>query len=349
MLTGSARFSTAANGIFASKFARIDRLTPFQTRPTAIPSIKPMPQPLEPPAAALSILLSHLRRSGIEFLPMADAARVAEWVTQGTDSSAMTAVAQPIHDAPAIPNPSAMNAASVAVPPAVAAVAPLRTPSPTSRLASAPPSHPVSMPKAEPYSLPLVPLDQRQVLLTAIAQRVSGCTRCEVLACQRKTTVPGEGNPGARVCFVGEAPGADEDASGKPFVGRAGQLLTKMIEACTFSREQVFILNTIKCRPPNNRNPEHGEIENCREYLTEQLEIIQPEYIVCLGVVAAQTLLHTKLSVGRLRGQFHAYRESKVIVTYHPSYLLREPAVKKAAWADLQFMLRDMGITLPQK
>ncbi|MGV3485736.1 MAG: uracil-DNA glycosylase, partial [Planctomycetaceae bacterium] len=145
-----------------------------------------------------------------------------------------------------------------------------------------------------------------------------------------------------------EAPGADEDASGRPFVGRAGQLLTKMIEACTFTREDVFILNTIKCRPPGNRNPEPGEVENCRPYLERQLEIIQPEYIVCLGLVAAQAILHTKLSVGRLRGQFHEYRGSKVLVTYHPSYLLREPAVKKAAWADLQFLLRDMGIQIPK-
>jgi uracil-DNA glycosylase len=161
--------------------------------------------------------------------------------------------------------------------------------------------------------------------------------------------VPGEGNPSARVCFMGEAPGADEDASGRPFVGRAGQLLTKMIEACTFTRDDVFILNTIKCRPPGNRNPEHAEIENCRNFLERQLEIIQPEYIVCLGLVAAKALLHTTLSIGRLRGQFHAYRDSKVLVTYHPSYLLREVEVKKAAWADLQFLLRDMGIELPKK
>jgi uracil-DNA glycosylase len=306
-----------------------------------------MPSPLEHPAAALTVLLKHLRRSGIEFLPAADPARVAELASH-SPTSAEAALVEPTIEVDST-NPSSAGPATTKVAPEPIAPPISLRPAATSRLAPAPPSHPVSMPKAEPYSLPPMPIDQRQGLLESIAERVAGCSRCEVLACQRKFTVPGEGNPAARVCFVGEAPGADEDTSGRPFVGRAGQLLTKMIEACTFTREQVFILNTIKCRPPNNRNPEHGEIENCREYLTEQLEIIQPEYIVCLGVVAAQTLLHSKLSVGRLRSQFHAYRGSKVIVTYHPSYLLREPAVKKAAWADLQFMLRDMGITLPQK
>src|SRR5690606_27061521 len=115
--------------------------------------------------------------------------------------------------------------------------------------------------------------------------------RCEVLVCSRKQTVFGEGDPAARVCFFGEAPGAEEDASGRPFVGKSGMLLTKMIEACTFAREQVYILNTIKCRPPGNRNPAPEEIANCRPYFEQQLEIIRPQYIVCLGLVAAQTLL----------------------------------------------------------
>ncbi len=151
----------------------------------------------------------------------------------------------------------------------------------------------------------------------------------------------------ARVCFVGEGPGADEDRTGRPFVGRAGELLTKMIEACTFTREEVYILNTVKCRPPNNRNPEVAEIESCRVYLDRQLEVIRPDYIVCLGLFASQTVLRSKLSVGRMRGRFHTYRGSKVLVTYHPAHLLRDPAVKKEAWSDLQMLLREMGITPP--
>lgn len=189
-----------------------------------------------------------------------------------------------------------------------------------------------------------MPLIDRQAALAAAAARVSGCTRCPELVRSRRQTVFGEGSATSRVCFFGEAPGAEEDRSGRPFVGRAGQLLTKMIEACTFRREDVYILNTIKCRPPGNRNPQLEEVENCREYFEYQLDILQPEYIVCLGVVAARALLHTTASVGRLRGTFHRYRASKVLVTYHPAYLLRNPEAKRAAWEDLQLMLRDMGI-----
>ena len=148
-----------------------------------------------------------------------------------------------------------------------------------------------------------------------------------------------------RVAFFGEGPGADEDRSGRPFVGKAGKLLTKMIEACSFRREDVYILNTVKCRPPGNRNPEPTELDQCRDYFEKQLQILQPEYIVCLGAVSSQTLLRSKASVGRLRGKFHRYFDSKVLVTYHPAYLLRNPSAKKAAWQDLQIMLRDAGIT----
>jgi DNA polymerase len=121
-------------------------------------------------------------------------------------------------------------------------------------------------------------------------------------------------------------------------------LLTKMIEACTFSRSDVYILNTIKCRPPGNRNPTPTEIANCREYFEQQLEMIRPQYIVCLGLVAAQTLLGSTLSIGRMRGRFHAYHDSKVLATYHPAYLLRNPDAKKEAWADLKMLMQDMGI-----
>ncbi len=152
----------------------------------------------------------------------------------------------------------------------------------------------------------------------------------------------------AKICFLGEAPGQEEDASGRPFVGRSGELLTKMIEACTLSRSEVYILNVIKCRPPNNRTPDPEEVANCRSYFAEQLQIIRPDYIVCLGLVAARSLLHSDLSVGRLRGRFHRYRDSKVVVTYHPSYLLRTPNVKKEAWFDLQMLMKDYGIDLSQ-
>ena len=152
-----------------------------------------------------------------------------------------------------------------------------------------------------------------------------------------------------RFAFFGEVPGEEEDLSGRPFVGKAGNLLTKMLQACTLQRDDVYILNTVKCRPPGNRNPEGDELSNCRSYYQQQFEMLRPEYIVCLGAVSAQELLGTKLSVGRLRGTLHRYFASKVLVTYHPAYLLRNPAAKKAAWADLQYLMRDAGIQVPKR
>ncbi|HBJ34774.1 MAG TPA: uracil-DNA glycosylase [Planctomycetaceae bacterium] len=195
-----------------------------------------------------------------------------------------------------------------------------------------------------PYPVPLLPVNERTERLQARAAEVSQCMRCDVLCSSRKQTVYGEGNVAARVCFFGEAPGEEEDSTGRPFVGRSGALLTKMIEACTLSRDQVYILNTVKCRPPGNRNPMPDEIANCREYFEEQLQIIQPQYIVCLGLVAVQTLLKTTQSIGKLRSRFHKYHNSKVLATYHPSYLLRYPDVKREAWTDLKMLMADMGI-----
>lgn len=185
--------------------------------------------------------------------------------------------------------------------------------------------------------------------LNLICHQVKGCQRCHELASTRTQTVFGVGNPNARLCFMGEAPGADEDAQGEPFVGRAGQLLNKIIEACTLRREDVYILNTIKCRPPSNRNPLPSEVTNCREYLDRQLDIIQPEFICCLGSVAAQALLATDSSIGKLRKRFFDYRGCRVLCTYHPAYLLRNPAAKKDVWEDMQLLMSEMGIALPGK
>ena len=158
----------------------------------------------------------------------------------------------------------------------------------------------------------------------------------------------GDGNPQARLCFLGEAPGRDEDSQGIPFVGRAGKLLNDIIQACTLQREDVYILNVIKCRPPENRNPAPEEAENCSGFLQRQLETIKPEYICCLGTVAAQNLLDTKETIGRLRGQFHEYQGIKVLATYHPAYLLRNPSAKRQVWDDMQMLMRDMGISIPK-
>lgn len=182
--------------------------------------------------------------------------------------------------------------------------------------------------------------------LEVLQAEVAACQRCETLCCGRTQTVFGVGDPHARLCFLGEAPGADEDKQGEPFVGRAGQLLTKIIEACTLSREGVYILNVLKCRPPGNRNPAPDEVENCREFLDRQLKLIKPEFICCLGAVAARTLLGTELPIGRLRGQFFDYQGIQVMCTYHPAYLLRNPAAKKDVWEDMKMLMRKMGVEL---
>jgi uracil-DNA glycosylase len=198
----------------------------------------------------------------------------------------------------------------------------------------------------EPDAQTPVPPEQRPAALEIIRREVAACTRCTELAETRTQTVFGVGSPEARICFFGEAPGADEDRQGEPFVGRAGQLLTKMIQACGLKREEVYILNVLKCRPPGNRNPLPDEVLNCRGYFERQLAIIHPEVICCLGAVAAKSLLSTEQSIGKLRGRFHDYHKIPVVCTYHPAYLLRTPAAKGDAWEDLKLMMRKLGVEL---
>jgi len=182
--------------------------------------------------------------------------------------------------------------------------------------------------------------------LDVIQKEVAGSTRCAELASTRTKTVFGVGNPNARLCFLGEAPGADEDRLGEPFVGRGGQLLNKIIEACRIKREDIYILNMLKCRPPGNRNPLPTELSNCRGFLERQLDLIRPEFICCWGAVAAQNLLGTTLSIGKLRGKIHSFRGMKVVCTYHPAFLLRSPSFKKETWEDMKMLFREMGVEL---
>jgi len=176
---------------------------------------------------------------------------------------------------------------------------------------------------------------------------VSQCVRCQELAQTRTQTVFGIGNAEARVMFVGEAPGADEDKQGEPFVGRAGQLMNKIIEACGWQREDLYICNILRCRPPGNRNPSTEEATHCREYLDGQIQIVDPEYIVCWGSVAAHNLLDQTTPIGKMRQQWFTHGRAKVLCTYHPSYLLRNPAAKKPVWEDMQFLLAEMGLEPP--
>jgi uracil-DNA glycosylase len=183
--------------------------------------------------------------------------------------------------------------------------------------------------------------------LELIRENLGECTRCRLHE-QRNKIVFGVGNPRAELVFVGEGPGHDEDVQGLPFVGRAGKLLTQMIEAMGLSREDVYICNVVKCRPPENRKPEDDEVATCSPYLYRQLDVIAPKAIVCLGGVAAQTLLKTKDPISRFRGNWFDFRNTKLIATYHPAYLLRNPNAKGEVWKDLQKVMALLGLRPPK-
>lgn len=177
--------------------------------------------------------------------------------------------------------------------------------------------------------------------LEKVYQEMKTCQRCP-LGKTRRNLVFGDGNPSARIVFVGEAPGADEDEQGLPFVGRAGQLLTKIIEAMGLKRKDVYICNILKCRPPGNRNPLPNEIGLCEPFLKKQLQVIFPQVICALGTFAAQTLLKTDIPITTLRGRFHSYEGIKLMPTYHPAYLLRNPSAKKLVWEDVQMIMKEV-------
>jgi DNA polymerase len=172
--------------------------------------------------------------------------------------------------------------------------------------------------------------------LAALREDLGDCTRCKLHRLGRRQIVFGVGNPNADLMFVGEAPGGDEDVQGIPFVGRAGQLLTKIIEAIDLKRDDVYIANVIKCRPPQNRNPEQDEVETCEPFLFQQIDIIKPKVIVALGTFAARALLRTLDPISRLRGRVYDYRGAKLIPTFHPAFLLRNPAAKREVWEDMK-------------
>jgi len=199
------------------------------------------------------------------------------------------------------------------------------------------PSVPASKPPAD-----------RNAALRIIREDIGECTRC-ALHTGRNKIVFADGDPNARLMFVGEGPGADEDAQGLPFVGRAGQLLNNMITAMGLKREEVYIANIVKCRPPGNRTPEPEEANTCAPFLFRQIDVVRPEVIVALGATAATYLLGQRQPLAGLRGRMHSVRGTRLIVTYHPAYLLRDPRQKKEAWADLQIAMRELGLKAPAK
>jgi DNA polymerase len=203
---------------------------------------------------------------------------------------------------------------------------------------AAPPARDAGETPVEGSAVPAAIYVGRGEALTAIRAEIGDCTRCKLHTLGRRQIVFGVGNPTADLMFVGEAPGHDEDVQGIPFVGRAGQLLTKIIEAIDLRREDVYIANVIKCRPPENRNPEPDEVETCEPFLFQQIDSIAPKVIVALGTFAARALLGTQDPISRLRGRTYDYRGAKLVPTFHPAYLLRNPSSKREVWEDMKMV-----------
>lgn len=204
----------------------------------------------------------------------------------------------------------------------------------------------LNLPQAQSHTRPAAGADRDSVTaLRKVREDLGDCTRCRLHKLGRKQIVFGVGNPRAQLMFIGEAPGADEDEQGEPFVGRAGQLLNNMItKGMGLRREDVYIANIIKCRPPNNRTPERDECETCSPFLMRQIEVIRPKVIVALGSIAAKTLLAINAPMSELRGRWYEFRGTRLAVTYHPAFLLRDPRQKREAWKDLQMVMKELGL-----
>jgi DNA polymerase len=243
---------------------------------------------------------------------------------------------------------SVSNAASTSVPQESSLPKPVAKPLPPKAAAA------VAPPRFAPVVAPSAPslfesVDKvKDDTLLKIREDIGDCTRCK-LHKGRNKIVFGDGNPKAELVFIGEGPGADEDAQGLPFVGRAGKLLTQMIEAMGLPRRDVYICNVVKCRPPENRAPEPDEVSTCSPYLLRQIDVIKPKVVVCLGAVAAKTLLETARGISQFRGEWLDWRGHKLMATYHPAYLLRNPNAKGEVWKDLQKVMAELGLQPPKK
>lgn len=291
---------------------------------------------------SLRQVLEMYQRSGLRWYLMPDGTKVnVRDLLQRFDQSSAIAPVQPTVKVDPILSPEVVKRTSdVSI--TAAAERPAFQPPATKDKKPAPAA---PAPQFSNWQLPVLTLDQREQNFADLKKRVAACTKCRELVTYRTQTVFGDGTLQPKVCFFGEAPGADEDKQGIPFVGKAGQLLDKIIEATTLRRpDDVYILNSLRCRPPSNRTPTPEEVENCRPFFELQLEVLQPQYIVCLGAVAVRAILQRTESVGMLRGKFHAFRGAKVLVTYHPAYLLRNPDAKKLVWEDMQILMADMGL-----
>jgi uracil-DNA glycosylase len=282
-------------------------------------------EPVEPESLRQQVLahLVRLRLAGIDWLPKGPPLVVRRALEDNLSVADAASVGSPRKS----PAPGILTPAERLKPPPVATVA--TTPIP-----------------AAPGSLGL---EERRQALKLLAEEVQRCTRCAELCSTRTQTVFGDGAPGVELCFVGEAPGADEDRTGIPFVGEAGQMLNRIITGCGLRRDEVYICNILRCRPPGNRTPLPEEAVNCRGFLERQIELVRPKFLCALGGCAATNLLQMKQSVASLRGRFHSYKDIPLLVTYHPSYLLRNPAAKREVWDDMQMLLTRMGRPIPKR
>ncbi len=289
----------------------------------------------------------------------AELIRIARQRLEWLSRSGIDRIPTPKWSAPRPARPAAPSTPVAAQPSPTIATTPPAPPRPQPIAATPPPPPPPSRVPALAASLfddtPLgseavVPIDQRLPILNELAGQVAACTKCPQLAQTRTQTVFSSGTASPRLMFIGEAPGADEDRTGIPFVGKAGQLLNDMItKGMGLSRDDVYVANVLKCRPPENRTPEPDEMANCFGYLERQIEVVHPEFLCLLGKTAATAMLNTALPMSRLRSKWHRYRGIPTIATYHPSYLLRQPAAKKEAWEDLQMLMLAMGLKVPKK
>ena len=300
--------------------------------------------------------LEYLQRLGVKHLPKPSAKLseiLADWVDVSSKGSSGTSIASsrtqlpsPEPRQPASPEPrqpaSQVPKKPIQAQAQVQVQAQVPSPSamePASRSVAKPSWPPVE----SPWMTPVRSAQDRSEALGQLKLKVEACRLCKDIVCHRRQTVFGVGPVTTRFVMIGDAPGPEEDRLGEPFVGASGELFDKILRATGIPRDQVYILNALKCRPPNNRVPSDIELDNCRPFIEAQLEILQPEYIICWGATAVRAVLQTTESIGRLRGRFHCYKKAKVLVTYHPTYLERAPEAKKLTWEDMQMLMRELG------
>ena len=300
--------------------------------------------------------LEYLQRLGVKHLPKPSAKLseiLADWVDVSSKGSSGTSIAssrtqlqapEPKQPTTQVPKQPAQAQAQAPAQAQVSAPAPVQVAAPSAMEPAARSVAKPSWPPVEsPWMTPTRSAQDRSEALGQLKLQVEACRLCKDIVCHRRQTVFGVGPVTTRFVMIGDAPGPEEDRLGEPFVGSSGELFDKILRATGIPRDQVYILNTLKCRPPNNRVPSDMELDNCRPYIEAQLEILQPEYIICWGATAVRAVLQTTESIGRLRGRFHCYKKAKVLVTYHPTYLERAPEAKKLTWQDMQMLMRELG------